>query len=57
MLEEDVAAAHEDQTKRSSFEERDFAQRAGGSGASTTAISRRSSGHLAGSQRPDFNSS
>ncbi len=57
MLEETTRALAKDALKRSSFEERDFAQRAGGSGATTagdlSAIFKDTS--LA-NQRPDFNS-
>src|SRR5437773_11932264 len=57
MLEETTRALTKDALKRSSFEERDFAQRAGGSGATTagdlSAIFKDTS--LA-NQRPDFNS-
>ena len=57
MLEETTRALAKDALKRSSFEERDFAQRTGGSGATTagdlSAIFKDTS--LA-NQRPDFNS-
>jgi hypothetical protein len=57
MLEETTRPLAKDPLKRSSFEERDFAQRAGGSGATTagdlSAIFKDTS--LA-NQRPDFNS-
>ena len=57
MLEETTRALAKDALKRSSFEERDFAQRVGGSGATTagdlSAIFKDTS--LA-NQRPDFNS-
>jgi len=57
MLEETTRALAKDALKRSSFEERDFAQRASGSGATTagdlSAIFKDTS--LA-NQRPDFNS-
>jgi hypothetical protein len=57
MLEESSRPLAKEAAKRASFEERDFAQRAGGSGATTTgdqaAIFKDTS--LA-SQRPDFNS-
>jgi len=57
MLEETTRTLAKDALKRSSFEERDFAQRAGGSGATTagdlSAIFKDTS--LA-NQRPDFNS-
>src|SRR6266850_1276995 len=57
MLEETSRPLAKDQTKRSSFEERDFAQRAGGSGASTTGdLSAIFKDTSLASQRPDFNS-
>ena len=57
MLEETSRPLAKDQTKRSSFEERDFAQRASGSGASTTGdLSAIFKDTSLASQRPDFNS-
>ena len=57
MLEETSRPLAKDQTKRSSFEERDFAQRAGGSGAATTGdLSAIFKDTSLASQRPDFNS-
>jgi hypothetical protein len=57
MLEESSRPIAKDQTKRSSFEERDFAQRAGGTGATTTGdLSAIFKDTSLASQRPDFNS-
>jgi len=57
MLEESSRPVAKDQAKRPSFEERDFAQRAGGSGATTTGdLSAIFKDTSLASQRPDFNS-
>jgi len=57
MLEESSRPVAKDQAKRQSFEERDFAQRAGGSGATTTGdLSAIFKDTSLASQRPDFNS-
>src|SRR6266511_2520877 len=57
MLEETSRPAAKDPLKRPSFEERDFAQRAGGSGATTTGdLSAIFKDTSLASQRPDFNS-
>ena len=57
MLEESSRPIAKDQTKRASFEERDFAQRAGGTGAATTGdLSAIFKDTSLASQRPDFNS-
>jgi hypothetical protein len=57
MLEESSRPIAKDQTKRASFEERDFAQRAGGTGATTTGdLSAIFKDTSLASQRPDFNS-
>ena len=57
MLEETSRPTAKDPLKRPSFEERDFAQRAGGSGATTTAdLSAIFKDTSLASQRPDFNS-
>ncbi|PYN25834.1 MAG: hypothetical protein DMD99_07330 [Candidatus Rokuibacteriota bacterium] len=57
MLEETSRPLAKDPLKRPSFEERDFAQRAGGSGATTTGdLSAIFKDTSLASQRPDFNS-
>src|SRR5947209_2741636 len=57
MLEETSRPTAQDPLKRPSFEERDFAQRAGGSGATTTGdLSASFRDTALASQRPDFNS-
>jgi hypothetical protein len=57
MLEESSRPIAKDQTKRPSFEERDFAQRAGGTGATTTGdLSAIFKDTSLANQRPDFNS-
>src|SRR5258705_5149302 len=57
MLEETTRPLAKDPLKRPSFEERDFAQRAGGSGATTTGdLSAIFKDTSLASQRPDFNS-
>src|SRR5256712_1033081 len=57
MLEETTRQLAKDPLKRPSFEERDFAQRAGGSGATTTGdLSAIFKDTSLASQRPDFNS-
>ena len=57
MLEESSRPIAKDQNKRASFEERDFAQRAGGTGAATTGdLSAIFKDTSLASQRPDFNS-
>src|SRR6266545_3062778 len=57
MLEETSRPTAKDPLKRPSFEERDFAQRAGGSGATTTGdLSAIFKDTSLASQRPDFNS-
>ena len=57
MLEESSRPIAKDQTKRSSFEERDFAQRAGGTGATTTGdLSAIFKDTSLANARPDFNS-
>src|SRR6058998_1110304 len=57
MLEETTRQLAKDPLKRPSFEERDFAQRAGGSGATTTGdLSAIFKDTSLANQRPDFNS-
>src|SRR6267378_1971692 len=57
MLEETTRQLAKDPLKRPAFEERDFAQRAGGSGASTTGdLSAIFKDTSLANQRPDFNS-
>jgi hypothetical protein len=57
MLEESSRPIAKDQTRRQSFEERDFAQRAGGTGATTTGdLSAIFKDTSLANQRPDFNS-
>jgi hypothetical protein len=57
MLEESSRPIAKDQTRRQAFEERDFAQRAGGTGATTTGdLSAIFKDTSLANQRPDFNS-